>query len=134
MEFYASSDIGGTFTDTAVIDGRGRLKRYKSSTVPNDPVKGILATMELAAADNGLVLNEFMSRVGLFSPGQVFGAIAAGDAADIDAAVKAARFALEEGHWGRLTATERGRLLSRLGRLIDDNAEELALLEAEDTG
>lgn len=66
--------------------------------------------------------------------GQVFAAIAAGSAADIDAAVKAARHAYEEGPWSRLTATERGRLLSRLGRLIEDNAEELALLEATDTG
>jgi aldehyde dehydrogenase (NAD+) len=66
--------------------------------------------------------------------GQVFAAIAAGNADDIDIAVKAARHAYEEGHWGRLTATERGRLLSRLGRLIEDNAEELTRLEAQDTG
>jgi aldehyde dehydrogenase (NAD+) len=66
--------------------------------------------------------------------GQVITSIAAGDAGDIDLAVKAARRALEEGAWGRLTATERGRLLSRLGRLIEDNADELVRLEAMDTG
>jgi aldehyde dehydrogenase (NAD+) len=66
--------------------------------------------------------------------GQVFAAIAAGSAADIDAAVQAARHAYEEGPWSRLSATERGRLLSRLGRLIEDNAAELTLLEATDTG
>lgn len=66
--------------------------------------------------------------------GQVIASIAAGDAEDVDLAVKAARRSLEQGSWGRMTATERGRLLSRLGRLIEDHAEELAKLEAADTG
>jgi len=48
--------------------------------------------------------------------------------------VKAARKAVEEGPWGRMTATERGRLLMRLARLVEDRAEELAALEARDTG
>jgi aldehyde dehydrogenase (NAD+) len=33
-----------------------------------------------------------------------------------------------------LTATERGRLITRLSNLVERNAEELALLEASDTG
>ena len=39
-----------------------------------------------------------------------------------------------EGDWGRLTATERGRLLIKLGQAIADNAAELAALESRDTG
>ena len=66
--------------------------------------------------------------------GVVFAAIAAGDAADVDAAVKAARAAAEGGAWGRLSATERGRLLTKLAYAIADHAEELAKLEARDTG
>lgn len=66
--------------------------------------------------------------------GQAFTTIAAGNAADVDLAVAAARAALETGAWGRLTATERGRLLMKVSRLVDDNAEELARLEARDTG
>ncbi|MGL4975256.1 MAG: aldehyde dehydrogenase family protein [Bosea sp. (in: a-proteobacteria)] len=66
--------------------------------------------------------------------GRAFASIAAGNKDDVDLAVTAARTALENGAWGRLTATERGRLLMRLGRLVDDNAEELAQLEARDTG
>ena len=66
--------------------------------------------------------------------GQVFAKIAAGTAADIDLAVAAARRAVETGAWSRLTATERGRLLSRLASAIADNAEHLARLEARDTG
>ena len=66
--------------------------------------------------------------------GVVFAEIAAGGAAEVAAAVAAARAAYEGGSWSRLSATERGRLLSRLGQLILENAEELAALEARDCG
>jgi N-methylhydantoinase A len=69
LQFYASSDIGGTFTDTTVLDGAGTLTRYKSSTVPSDPVKGVLATFELAAAERGMSLEEFLGKMRLFSHG-----------------------------------------------------------------
>lgn len=67
------------------------------------------------------------------SDGQVFARIARSGAADVDAAVAAARTAFE-GDWGRLTATERGRLLMKFGQAIADNAAELAELESRDTG
>jgi aldehyde dehydrogenase (NAD+) len=66
--------------------------------------------------------------------GLAFASIAAGDATDVDAAVKAARAAAEGGAWSRLSAIERGRLLSKLAVAIADHAEELAQLEARDTG
>jgi aldehyde dehydrogenase (NAD+) len=68
------------------------------------------------------------------SDGQVFARIARGTAADIDAAVKAARKAFEEGPWSRMTAVERGRILTKLGTKILEHFEELAQLEAADTG
>jgi predicted NBD/HSP70 family sugar kinase len=49
--YYASSDIGGTFTDTAVLDSVGQLRRYKASTAPGDPVKGVLAAPTASAAN-----------------------------------------------------------------------------------
>jgi aldehyde dehydrogenase (NAD+) len=67
------------------------------------------------------------------SDGERFTAIARGRAADIDAAVRAARAALD-GTWGRLTATERGRLLVKLGQAVADDHDTLARLEAMDTG
>ena len=67
------------------------------------------------------------------STGEAFGQIARGTAAEVDAAVAAARDALE-GAWGRLTATERGRLMIRLARLVRDRAEELTALEVRDVG
>ena len=71
------------------------------------------------------------------SDGTPFAKIARGNAADIDAAVSAARSALGEffdGAWGRMTATERGRLLMKLSHAIADHHDELALLESRTTG
>ena len=65
--------------------------------------------------------------------GIVFDSIARGTAEDVDTAVRAAQRALA-GPWGRFTATERGRVMMKLGQKILDNAESLAQLEARDTG
>ena len=62
-----------------------------------------------------------------------FAQIAAGGARDIDRAVRAAQAALD-GAWGRTPAGERGRILQRWARLIEDHLEELTLIEARDTG
>ena len=65
--------------------------------------------------------------------GQCFAEIAAGNAADIDVAVKAGRTALN-GAWGQMAAVDRGRLLVKVGTLILAHFDELAALEARDTG
>ncbi len=67
------------------------------------------------------------------SDGGPFATIPRSGAAEIEAAVRAARAAFE-GAWGRLTALERGRLLMKLGQAIADNASDLAALESRDTG
>ena len=67
------------------------------------------------------------------STGEVFDQLARGTARDVDRAVKAARAALD-GTWGKLTATERGRILSRMSQIILSKHEELSQLEARDTG
>jgi aldehyde dehydrogenase (NAD+) len=77
------------------------------------------------------------------SDGSELTRIARGNAADIDAAVRAAQVALEgeggvegdrAGAWGRLTATERGRILLKMSALVLEQADELARLEALDVG
>jgi phenylacetaldehyde dehydrogenase len=66
--------------------------------------------------------------------GEVLANVAEGDKADIDAAVKAARAAFE-GPWRRrMTAAQRGKLIWKLGDLIDQHLEELAELESLDNG
>lgn len=67
------------------------------------------------------------------STGQIFAQIARGRAQDIDTAVNAARSALD-GDWGRMTALERGRILTRIGQLVETRADELTQLEARDVG
>lgn len=67
------------------------------------------------------------------SDGHAFARIARGGQAEIDAAVRAAQAALD-GPWGRLSATERGRLLTRLAMLIERDAEALAQAESRDVG
>jgi acyl-CoA reductase-like NAD-dependent aldehyde dehydrogenase len=66
--------------------------------------------------------------------GESLATVAAAGAADVDDAVASARRAFEHGSWPALTPAERGRMLWRLGDLIERDAEELALLEALDNG
>ena len=67
------------------------------------------------------------------SDGQPFTTIARGTAEDIDRAVAAARRAFD-GAWGKVSAADRGRILTRFARLILDHHKELADLECRDTG
>lgn len=60
--------------------------------------------------------------------------VAAGDAADVDLAVKAARTAFDEGPWPRLSGAERGRYLRRIAEGIRARQEQLAILEVRDNG
>eukprot|EP00073_Rattus_norvegicus_P011093 NP_001178707.1 probable 10-formyltetrahydrofolate dehydrogenase ALDH1L2 [Rattus norvegicus] len=54
--------------------------------------------------------------------------------ADVDRAVAAAKDAFENGEWGRMNARDRGRLMYRLADLMEENQEELATIEALDSG
>ncbi|HRJ35467.1 MAG TPA: aldehyde dehydrogenase family protein, partial [Flavobacteriales bacterium] len=58
--------------------------------------------------------------------------IAEADAADVDKAVKAARKAF--GSWSRLSASERGKYLYRIARMIQERAREFAVIETLDGG
>ncbi|GIW71224.1 MAG: aldehyde dehydrogenase [Planctomycetota bacterium] len=65
---------------------------------------------------------------------QVLAEVAEAREEDVDRAVAAAREAFEQGPWASMAAAERGRLLLRLAELIERATDELALLEAQDTG
>ena len=67
------------------------------------------------------------------STGKEFARIGRGTAQDVDTAVAAARAALD-GDWGRMTAVERGRILTRIGQLVQTRIDELTALEARDVG
>ncbi len=59
--------------------------------------------------------------------------IAAGNAADVDSAVKSARRAYEK-VWSKMPGRERGKYLYRIARIIQEKARELAVLETMDGG
>ncbi len=50
--------------------------------------------------------------------GEVLARVAEGDKDDVNQAVKAARSAFEKGPWPKMTPSERGRLIWKLGDLI----------------
>src|SRR3954453_21335863 len=59
--------------------------------------------------------------------------VAEADAADVDAAVKAARRAHTR-VWSRMSGAERGKYLFRIARIIQERAREIAVLESIDNG
>ena len=71
-----------------------------------------------------------------FNPatGAVIAQVAAGTAADVDKAVKAARKALNSKPWKSLDAADRGLLLFKLADLVQENAPDLAALESLNCG
>ena len=71
------------------------------------PAQGVFINNRWRPASSGRTLE-----VRAPSDGQVFAHIAAGASEDVDAAVGAARSAVE-GSWGKLTAAQRGRLACR---------------------
>lgn len=60
--------------------------------------------------------------------------VAEARAADVDAAVQAAHHALHEGPWGRMSGTQRGRVLYKLADLIEVQSEDLVILESLNAG
>lgn len=68
------------------------------------------------------------------SRGTVLTTAADAGAADVDAAVRAARDAFDDGAWSGLSGRERGRILHRVAELIRENADRIAELESRDVG
>ena len=66
--------------------------------------------------------------------GDVLSRVAEGDKEDINRAVKAARAAFDSGPWSKITPSERGRMIWKLGDLIEKHLEEFAQLESLDNG
>jgi aldehyde dehydrogenase (NAD+) len=78
---------------------------------------------------------QWLDSVDPFS-GEAWARIPSGNKQDAELAVSAARQAMEAGPWSKMTATERGRVLRRIGDLLADpkNAQHLAEVESRDNG
>jgi phenylacetaldehyde dehydrogenase len=66
--------------------------------------------------------------------GELLATVAAGAAEDVDRAVRAARSAFEDPAWRQMGPSERGRLVWRLADLIEQHAEEFAVIDSLDNG
>jgi acyl-CoA reductase-like NAD-dependent aldehyde dehydrogenase len=66
--------------------------------------------------------------------GKIVSRVAAGDVEDIDAAVKAARAAFEDGRWRNKHPREKKKIMFKLAELMERDLEELAFLETLDMG
>ncbi len=60
--------------------------------------------------------------------------VASASVADVNDAVAAAREAFANGPWAQMPARERGRIIWRIGELLRENVEEVAILETLDNG
>lgn len=60
--------------------------------------------------------------------------VASAGGEDVDAAVKAAREAFEDGPWARMSGAERGQVLSRAADLVESDAAMLSALETVEMG
>jgi phenylacetaldehyde dehydrogenase len=99
-------------------------------------VESFLSTPRKLLIDGQWVASKSGKTFDVFNPAtdQVVTQVAEGDAADVELAVAAARKAFDEGPWSRMTASQRSRLIWKIGDLIEANADELAQMETLDNG
>ncbi|MBN2538937.1 MAG: hydantoinase/oxoprolinase family protein [Deltaproteobacteria bacterium] len=69
MSKYVCTDIGGTFTDAAVIDENGEMRVFKSPTTHHDYAAGIIEALEQAAEYWNQPMQEFMASCSLIDAG-----------------------------------------------------------------
>lgn len=62
-------DIGGTFTDVVVLDGRGQVHPIKSLSNPFDPAEGVITALHRTAAQLGCSVERLLTLCGLFVHG-----------------------------------------------------------------
>jgi phenylacetaldehyde dehydrogenase len=119
-----------------IASGNGHAPAKRSATAMSPsvakwltkPKQNLIGSKWVPAASN--------KTFDVFNPADasVIARVADGQKEDINRAVVAARRAFESGPWRRLTASERGRLIWRIGDLILEHADELAELESLDNG
>jgi phenylacetaldehyde dehydrogenase len=108
-----------------------------ATTIENaSPAAAFLSERKLMLIDGEWVQARSGETFEVWDPadGETIAHCAAGDAADVDLAVRAARRAFEDSAWSRMTASDRGRVIWRIGDLILEHADELAAIESIDNG
>lgn len=93
------------------------------------PSAGAVIDGELADAASGATFASINP-----ATGETLATVAAGDAEDVDRAVRSGREAFESGVWSEAAPADRKAALLRLAELIDGDRDELALLDSLDMG
>jgi len=85
MPYVIGTDIGGTFTDTVVIDDAGHRVTAKASTTPDDPVSGAVESVTAAAEKLDLTFAELLAETDVFFHGTtlVTNALVEGERGDV---------------------------------------------------
>ena len=104
------------------------MSRVETTVLPDVP-SGLLIGGEWGEAASG-------KRFATINPAteQVLAEVSEAGAAEIDAAVTAARKALRRGAWPMMTGADRGQILNELAAMLRERAEDVALLESFDAG
>ena len=69
MAYYIGTDIGGTFTDLVMLDDAGAVTIVKAPTTPDDRTRGVIDAFEIAAAEQGVPVEELVSGLAYFAHG-----------------------------------------------------------------
>jgi N-methylhydantoinase A len=98
-------DTGGTFTDLIVEDDDHALHMFKASTTPDDPIRGVIDSLQVAADDFDMSLDALLGKADLFIHGttHAINAIVTGNTAKT-------AFLTTEGHRDILVFREGGRM------------------------
>jgi N-methylhydantoinase A len=73
MPYFIGVDIGGTFTDCVATDEAGRIFHAKTLSTKADPAVGVLAGVELLAAEAGVGVDAFLGDAERLSHGTTIG-------------------------------------------------------------
>jgi N-methylhydantoinase A len=73
MTYLVGIDIGGTFTDCAIVDGAGKLLTTKVPSTPGDFAQGMMNALGAGAQALGLELGELCRSVAFLSHGTTVG-------------------------------------------------------------
>jgi N-methylhydantoinase A len=73
MTYLVGIDIGGTFTDCAIVDGAGKLLTTKVPSTPQDFSRGMMDALGAGAQALGLSLDDFCRDIAFLSHGTTVG-------------------------------------------------------------
>src|SRR5436190_1084005 len=130
--------ISARTTKTSRIsgNGNGRVPAKRPALAISPGIASWLASPKQNLIGSKWVPAASHKTFDVFNPAEasVIARVAEGDKEDINRAVAAGRRAFELGPWRRLTPSERGKLIWRIGDLILQHADQLAEIESLDNG